>query len=148
MWWEVVHHYPATEAQLAARDYLEMEGHVVDESLIVPPAPPPAPAVDSTAVDSTKIAPALAMPPATVPAIGAGAFGPPDSARVGRFGPGGEPHPSLMDPSAPGYAGPHPPGAQYDSTGRVIDPRLAPQMPDTARVAPPDTTQKRKADDK
>lgn len=159
MWWDVVHHYPGTEAQLAARDYLEMEGHVVDESLIVPPAPP-APPVDSTAVDSTKLAPALAAPPATVPAIGAGAFGPPDSARVGRFGPGGEPRPSLMDPSAPGYPGAYPPGAQYDSTGRVIDPRLAPQpapVPrdttlvaprDSTPAAPADTTKKRKADDK
>ena len=151
-WWEVVNHYPATEAQLAARDYLELDGQVVDEHLIVPPAPPPAPPVDST-----KIAPepSLAAPP-PVPAIGAGAFGPPDSARVGRFGPGGEPHPDLMNPSAPGYPGAHPPGAMYDSTGRVIDPRLAPPpvVPppapprDTTAAAPPDTTAKRKADDK
>ena len=139
-WWEVVHHYPGTEAQLAARDYLELEGHAVPESLIVPPAPP------APAVDTTKIEPALAAPPATVPAIGAGAFGPPDSAHAGRFGPGGAPHPDLMHPSAPAY-----PGVQYDSTGRVIDPRVPPQMPppprDTTAAAPPDST-KRKADDK
>lgn len=151
MWWEVVHHYPATEAQLAARDYLEMDGHVVPESLIVPPAPPVPP------VDTTKVAPALVAPPPTVPAIGAGAFGPPDSARVGRFGPGGEPRPDLMNPSAPGYPGAHPPGALYDSTGRVIDPRLAPVTPrdtlpaaprDTGTTAPADTTKNRKVEDK
>jgi tetratricopeptide (TPR) repeat protein len=43
--WAVVHDYPATEAQLAARDYLERAGHAVPPELIkMPERPPPAPA--------------------------------------------------------------------------------------------------------
>jgi tetratricopeptide (TPR) repeat protein len=56
--WVVVREYPATESQLAARDYLERSGHVVPSSLIrmpepPPPPPPPAPAPAAIApVDS------------------------------------------------------------------------------------------------
>src|SRR5262249_47535276 len=39
LFWEVVNHYPATEAQLAARDYLEAEGISVPEHLIKLPEP-------------------------------------------------------------------------------------------------------------
>lgn len=46
--WTVVHGYPATEAQIAARDYLERGGHAVPDSLIRYPEPPPEPAVVDT----------------------------------------------------------------------------------------------------
>ena len=50
--WVVVREYPATESQLAARDYLEQNGIVVPDSLIklpLPPVPPPA--------DTTRLTP-------------------------------------------------------------------------------------------
>lgn len=59
--WKVVHEYPATEAQMAARDYLEARGAIVPDSLIVPPAPK-APVIDTTTV--------LTPPPETVPPLG------------------------------------------------------------------------------
>ena len=37
LFWIVVHEYPATEAQLAARDYLEGEGIEVPDNLIERP---------------------------------------------------------------------------------------------------------------
>jgi tetratricopeptide (TPR) repeat protein len=46
VFWKVVREYPATEGQLASRDYLEETGQRVPESLIElpePPAPPPQP---------------------------------------------------------------------------------------------------------
>ncbi len=46
--WVVVRSYPATESQLAARDYLEQEGVAVPESLIRMPLPPVPPPVDTT----------------------------------------------------------------------------------------------------
>ena len=52
--WAVVHQYPATEAQLAARDYLEAAGQQVPDGLIKMPEP------ELAAVDST---PALTAPP-------------------------------------------------------------------------------------
>jgi outer membrane protein assembly factor BamD (BamD/ComL family) len=38
LYWRVVREYPGTQAQLAARDYLEAGGKTVDEKLIVAPA--------------------------------------------------------------------------------------------------------------
>lgn len=90
LFWQVVHRYPATEAQVAARDYLEMDGQHVPDSLIVLPAPP--------APDTTRADTALAQPPATVPAIGAGAFGRADSIRMGLLGPGGRRNPVGLFP--------------------------------------------------
>ena len=63
LFWKVVREYPATEAQLAARDYLESEGQTVPEQLIVMPVPAPPPAPDTTV--------ALPKPPATTPTLGA-----------------------------------------------------------------------------
>ena len=62
LFWKVVHEYPATEAQIAARDYLEADGQPVPDSLIVPPAPP-----TPTAADSAL---ALTPIPANTPALG------------------------------------------------------------------------------
>jgi tetratricopeptide (TPR) repeat protein len=62
LFWKVIHEYPATEAQLAARDYLEADGLAVPDSLIVPPkAPAP------TAADSAR---ALTPIPSHTPGIG------------------------------------------------------------------------------
>ena len=119
LFWEVVRRYPATEAQLAARDYLEMAGQSVPESLIVAPAPPP--------VDTTKVAPALAAPPASVPPIGTRAFAPADSLRRRGLRPGEDFRPDQLDPGnrRPGV---FPPGTPLDSLGR---------RPDSLRVMPP-----------
>ena len=43
LFWRVIYDYPATEAQLAARDYLEFAGRVVPDSLIKRPEPKVAP---------------------------------------------------------------------------------------------------------
>lgn len=61
LWWEVVRHHPATEAQLAARDYLEAEGQSVPPELIKEPLVREAPP------DTTRLTP----PPATTPPLGA-----------------------------------------------------------------------------
>jgi hypothetical protein len=65
LFWRVVYDYPATEAQLAARDYLEAAGRTVPDSLIKLPkilAPPP---------DTSTVMPTL---PAAA-ALGAAALG-------------------------------------------------------------------------
>jgi TolA-binding protein len=53
--WHVVRNYPATEAQLAARDYLEFAGHTVPSNLIKMPEPKPP--------DTTIVAPSLTPVP-------------------------------------------------------------------------------------
>ncbi len=145
--WRVVHEYPATEAQLAARDYLEAEGHVVPDSLIKMPVPK-APA----AIDSAIAAPLTPVPANTPPlGFGPGAMSHEDSlawqrtrARMGptpgdttmmndmrrmypgdpRFGPGGVGRDSLGRPVYPGMPrgglppGTVPPGVTPDSTRR------------------------------
>ena len=65
LFWKVVREYPATEAQLAARDYLESEGHTVPESLIVAPKEIAKPLLDTTAEELKK-------PPTTTPRLGSG----------------------------------------------------------------------------
>ena len=65
LFWKVVREYPATEAQLAARDYLEAGGQTVPASLIVPPKEPVRPILDTT--DSLKRAPRTTPPPTTPP---------------------------------------------------------------------------------
>jgi tetratricopeptide (TPR) repeat protein len=86
LFWKVVRDFPKTEAQLAARDYLEAQGHKVSESLIVPPpglVPPPRPVA----------AVALTQPPATTPSLGSAPavdpathLGPSPSATLGGAG--------------------------------------------------------------
>ncbi len=48
LFWTVVRKYPATEAQLAARDYLEAEGQQVPEDLIVAPKEIAKPLLEAT----------------------------------------------------------------------------------------------------
>ena len=77
LFWKVVREYPATEAQLAARDYLEAEGIAVPTDLIRLPEPPPPPPADTVRLTPT--------PQGTIPLGGA----PPDSGlRLGRPVPG------------------------------------------------------------
>ncbi len=61
LFWIVVRQYPATEAQLAARDYLEEEGITVPDTLIEPPKEP---LVASSLADTTRLTapPAGSMP--------------------------------------------------------------------------------------
>lgn len=130
LFWEVVRRYPATEAQLAARDYLELAGHAVPESLIVAPAPPP--------VDTTKAVPELAAPPASVPPIGTGAFAPTDTLRRAPPRPRIDREPGIR----PGM---FPPRSPLDSLGRLPD-SLA-RRPDSLAlprpaVPPADTTRR------
>jgi tetratricopeptide (TPR) repeat protein len=76
LFWNVVREFPQTEAQLAARDYLEMEGTRVPDSLIVPPpglVKPPAPPVAEQA---------LTPPPATTPALGSSTAAGPSAGRL------------------------------------------------------------------
>jgi tetratricopeptide (TPR) repeat protein len=54
LWWKVVHEYPATEAQLAARDYLEASGTMVPVALIQGPEVPEAPADSDTTIQLTR----------------------------------------------------------------------------------------------
>ena len=142
LFWKVVREYPATEGQLAARDYLERAGREVPSDLIVMPKPKP------VVEDST----ALTSPPATVPALGVpspGLFAPRDS--LGRPLRGMSSHPgTLFPPGAPpgGTApvvppsgttplGPPPmphPDAPGDSSG------ADPQTKNNPPPAPPDTT--------
>ena len=82
--WVVVREYPATESQLAARDYLEQAGIAVPDSLIqLPKEPPPPPA------DTTRLTP----PPAGSMPLGGAAPG--DSLRAGRPGGPGSLRPAL-----------------------------------------------------
>jgi len=146
LFWIVVRDYPATEAQLAARDYLEMDGHEVPEQLIQMPATHDttlaAPDSVHAAPDSTKSGPALAAPPAHVPPIGTGAFAPPDSS-LRRMHPEDPTAPrGMFPPGTPHDSTAHPvPGAQHDSTSHPLPaPPPAPAPTPPPGVAPHDTT--------
>jgi TolA-binding protein len=110
--WRVIHDYPATEAQLAARDYLEAGGHLVAANLIVPPRTP-APPVDTAAVTLTP------MPQGTIP------LGPDARADSLRFGPR---DPSMVGPAppAPGVMDTTAAPVPADTTRRVGTPTPAP----------------------
>jgi len=80
--WKVVREHPGTEAQIAARDYLEERGHEVPSELIVLPlAPVPVVAEQS-----------LTPPPAETPRLGQ----PPAGADFETLGPTGAPLPYRM----------------------------------------------------
>jgi TolA-binding protein len=121
--WRVIHEYPATEAQIAARDYLEADHIEVPDSLIKFPVPK-APPVDTTA----KL-----TPPPTLnqllgprpPAAGLGSTSAADSlARRALTGPPGP------VPGVTGGAGPDtthrfpvaPPPARQDSLNSMPNP--------------------------
>jgi len=82
LFWKVVREYPATEAQLAARDYLEAEGISVPADLIQMPVVKR----DTLAVSDSLN---LTQPPATVPKIGASAEAADSVLRLGAPRPGG-----------------------------------------------------------
>jgi TolA-binding protein len=115
LFWTVVRDYPATEEQLAARDYLEMAGRQVPDSLIK--APPPRP----TRADTLQ----LTRPPSETGAIGTQPRGilasPADSLRLG----------GRRVPLQVQYA----PGSPGAGLGAVFQP-----APDSTRAARPDTT--------
>jgi len=139
LFWRVVYDYPATEEQLAARDYLESAGRAVPDSLIKlpePKAPPP---------DTTTVLPTL--PEAAV--IGAAALGQlPASQDSLRLGPRRQSAGFHMPPPPGGADAPFAPGAAMAPFGPVPAPRdttgahtAAP--PDTSHpAAPPDTTKR------
>jgi tetratricopeptide (TPR) repeat protein len=158
LFWKVVHEYPATEAQLAARDYLEMEGQDVPAELIKlpePVAPPPAPQpLPAPAVADTILGP------------GGGPHGPMfdsrgalvDSLRRARFPAGadslfrGSPADSIISQPVPTFGdslrpapafensatmpAPHAPAGSTDTT----QVKSTPSAPSSVPAAPPDTT--------
>jgi len=133
LFWVVVNKYPATEAQLAARDYLEMSGKAVPESLIKLPEPTAAAAPDTT--------PALAIPPQNVPGIGT-PFGPARDS-LGRitprrpsFLPPGLDRPPVPGDSSPGFSGDTP---STPGSGEPRRPAPPPPIGPAPRT-PPDTT--------
>ncbi len=136
LFWKVVREYPATEAQLAARDYLEQTGQRVPDSLIVPPkpAPPPPPDTTRTLTPIPSRTPSLGMVNATPDSLHRPAYnmvGPGGVARDSL----GRPLPNVGQPQRLGA-----PGFPADSLGRprgLFPPpaSLPPSVPpaDTAR---------------
>lgn len=130
LFWKVVHEYPGTEAQLAARDYLEQTGQRVDEKLIVAPkvvAPPPP---DTTALTPPPgQTPTLAPPPGGV--VGPGAVQ--DSVLRARMFGGGRPRGGLAPGPIDSLARSRFPAAYFDSLGHPI----LPARPDSSRRLAP-----------
>ncbi|HEY6194703.1 MAG TPA: tetratricopeptide repeat protein, partial [Candidatus Eisenbacteria bacterium] len=105
LFWIVVREYPATEAQLAARDYLEADGEVVPEKLIVAPKEIAKPLLDP--------AEELPHPPSTTPKLGTG--------------------PGMTDPGAIEYGpGTTQPGARLGTLPPGMNPGLPTPWPNDA----------------
>ena len=130
LFWRVVREHPATEAQLAARDYLEMEGAQVPENLIQLPVRQLAQAAPPQEPDPAPPVPALAGTP----------LAPNDSLGT-RPGPGAlvpgaallhGPPPQVFGPPVPGA---NPPPAPPPLTG-----------PPVTAAAPRDTVSRAKSD--
>jgi tetratricopeptide (TPR) repeat protein len=116
LFWNVVREFPQTEAQLAARDYLEMEGNKVPESLIVPPpglVPPPRPVADLE----------LTSPPSTTPTLGSS---PSADASAGHFSAGTPPSGVPLGAAGAGAAGAY---------GTYPQSYLHAQLPDSVKRA-------------
>ncbi len=156
--WRVVREYPATEGQLAARDYLESRGQTVPVSMIRLPAPPPEPVL---AADSLH----LTQPPTVMPSLGGPTFGgtlpmmpvPPEASAHGaphvptvgtptHLGGASPSHPTFGSPDSPYPAAPdslahggalHQPGASPGGPLPQADSLKA--QPPTV-IAPADTT--------
>lgn len=133
LFWRVIYDYPATEGQLAARDYLESAGRAVPDSLIKlpePKAPPP---------DTATALPAL--PEAA--AIGAAALGQlPAGADSLRLGPRRQGAGIHMPPAPGGADAPFAPGAAVGPFVPGPAPRDSAAARDTTgahTAAPPDT---------
>lgn len=122
LFWEVVHQYPKTEAQLAARDYLEMEGVVVPDTLIQFPEPK---------IDTTRVVPPLAVEPIdSIPPNPADSL----ALQLGPRGPGGVFPPGIdrrhqLRPPIPGA----PPGSAFGTPPASPDslPPFNPASPDS-----------------
>ena len=132
LFWRVIYDYPATEGQLAARDYLESAGRTVPDSLIKlpePKAPPP---------DTSTVVPAF--PDAA--AIGAAALGQlPAGADSLRLGPRRQGTGIHMPPPPGGAVAPLAPGAAPgDSAARDTTGAHTAPPPVTQPAAPPDTS--------
>lgn len=128
LFWAVVNQYPKTEAQLAARDYLETEGVSVPENLIQLPDPPPVAKVDTTAV------PVLPPPSTLTPPIAM-----PDSSglpiRPFPMGPGGvPPRLGVVPPNRPQTVPLPTPAAALRDSGNVKAPAPGSMPPDTGKV--------------
>ena len=126
LFWRVIYDYPATEAQLAARDYLEFAGRVVPDSLIKAPAPKVAPP-DTAAAHA---APPEA-PPAATSQLGKIPAGQ-DSLRLGPRRQGASLH-MPPPPGGPGALPPHgtPSPAPHDSAASRTPPDTAAGRPRT-----------------
>ncbi len=134
LFWKVVREYPATEAQLSARDYLEEKGATVPESLIQLPKPKPVPVA---VADTTKLTP--------IPA---------DSLKLGRpLSPTRSAADSLLLLRRRAFEeNPFPPGVRPDGTlgpggergqlplGAPAGPIYPPITPPLTPSTPPDTT--------
>ncbi len=130
LFWTVVRQYPATEEQLAARDYLEQAGRTVPDSLIKLPPPKIVPADTARVVAPPRAVPQLLGPQPR------GLLAPPsDSLHLGPGRPSG-----MFPPPGSSQAGANPITAPIDSA-------RAGAFPDTTRhaIAPPDTTPHRPA---
>jgi len=114
LFWIVVRHHPATESQLAARDYLEQDGTEVPDSLIKLPLSPAPTGPDTTGLTRPPAGPTpLGRPPAA------------DTAGTGARGGGG-------------LGWPAPRGA-FMRTGTTALPPDSPSVapPDSSSVVPP-----------
>ena len=138
--WAVVRQYPATEAQLAARDYLEAAGHTVPTELIKLPERP-VPVADTT----IQLTPPPQGPmPLGAPQAGPAVLGTPDSLAGRSAVTAG---PSAAAPSVAPAAGaatgaavvpaltPQPFGPAPAPAGSAPAPSAVPQPPPTAQPA-------------
>jgi len=172
--WRVVREYPATEAQLAARDYLESEGQAVPAGLIklperevaapdttlklTPPPPgpmplgapqPPAWPVSPASTDSLAEPQVDRPSPTTGAATGAmGSVMPPAPDSTGGRPPGPFPSPRAVSPFEGPSAG-RPDStrrAAGDGTRRVVADTTLRAVADTTRRAAADSTRRAPAD--
>lgn len=130
--WTVVHDFPATESQLAARDYLEARGARVPDSLIKLPEAPPPPPPDTT---TTLSQPPAGTLPLGMPA-GSDSLGSIGSMRLRM----GTPAPTL-DPGVTGADSLHTPAPHNPAHAPVTPaPGAPPSMPPPPLPMPADTT--------
>jgi len=124
LFWRVVREYPATEEQLAARDYLEAAGQMVPDRLIKPPKPKPRPLPpppDTSAAQPAGRAGSPAFGEPSGPSIPV-----PDSLRLGIRRPGGAlSGPGQMQAPLP-FVPPRPAGRDSGAFGDSLNARVFP----------------------
>ncbi len=148
LFWVVVKQYPATEAQLAARDYLEMDGIAVPAELIKLPerklAPP-----DTTTLTPPPGGPTPLGPPADSLRAGGRLAGSAPPRRgfmvpATRSGPRWDPRYASSTTGAPGLAGDSPFTPAGGDSAQVVAPEPPGAAPDTSLThgpgAPPDSS--------